>query len=87
MEYELLDVDTVEKMREELFKASYYDPLIRQVFDMANYKGLSGEDRYTLLAYHAMKKLNVFIKATLDDMKYRTTPQSILVLKDKEQPK
>lgn len=49
---------TVDEMRAELFRLEHYDPLVRSVMDMANYKGLKGEDRYAILAYHAVKSLN-----------------------------
>jgi hypothetical protein len=49
------DAETPQAMRIEIARLSRYDPLVRRVFDMAEYQGLSGEDRYTILAFHAMK--------------------------------
>ena len=32
-----------------------YSSIVHRSFNTADYKGLNGEDRYTLLAYHAVK--------------------------------
>lgn len=55
---QIKDADTVEEMRVEIFRLRQYDPLVRNVMDRADYTGLSGEDRYTILAYYALKELN-----------------------------
>jgi hypothetical protein len=52
------DAASTEEMRAELFRLAHYDALVRAVMDMANYHGLSSEDRYTELAYYAMKSRN-----------------------------
>lgn len=49
------EATTPEEMRAALFKMSYDDSLVGQVFMHANRSGLSAEDRYTMLAYHAVK--------------------------------
>lgn len=43
-----------EEMRAAIFKHSCFDSLTRQVLDVANYSGMSAEDKYTVLAYHAL---------------------------------
>jgi len=54
---EVRPANTQEEMRVELFRLEHFNPLVRSVADMAHYKGLSGEDKYTVLAYHALKQL------------------------------
>lgn len=49
------DVTTPEEMRAELFRLARFDPIVRAVFDSANFTGASAEDRYSVLAYHAIK--------------------------------
>lgn len=58
--------ETVEEMRAELFRLSHCDPLVRHVMQMADYSGLSAEDRYTILAYHAMADRNRFMQMGMD---------------------
>lgn len=52
------EATTPEEMRAELFRLKHYDPLVRAVWDSADYGGMSAEDRYTILAYHAVKSKN-----------------------------
>jgi hypothetical protein len=52
------DANTAEEMRAEIFRLQYYDHLVKSVMDTANYSGMSAEDRYTMLAYHALKQKN-----------------------------
>ena len=47
--------ETPEEMRAEINRMAMHDALTRQVLDMANLRGMSGEDRYTMLAYAALK--------------------------------
>ena len=42
-------------MRAAIYKACRDDAMIRNLWDASNYLGLSSEDRYTALAYHALK--------------------------------
>lgn len=60
------DAETPEEMRAEIFRLQHYDPLVRNVANMANYSGMSAEDRYTVLAYNALKQLNYIKSLTLD---------------------
>ena len=52
------DASTPEEMRAEIFRLQYHDPIVKAVMDMANYSGMNAEDRYTILAYHALKAKN-----------------------------
>jgi hypothetical protein len=64
------DATTPAEMRAELHRLSYHDPLVNSVFSFADYSGLSAEDRYTMLAYHAMRDRNKAIGMTLETLKY-----------------
>ena len=48
---------TLEGMRAEIWKAYRDSPLISACLEASRYRGLSGEDTYTLLAYHALRSL------------------------------
>lgn len=50
------DATTAEEMRAEICRLGKYVSLVHSVMNMADYKGLSAEDRYTILAYHALKE-------------------------------
>lgn len=52
---EVRDATTPAEMRAEIFRLQHYDALVRGVMNSANYTGMSAEDRYTVLAYHALK--------------------------------
>jgi len=49
--------ETAEEMRAEIFRLQRHDPMVRSIMDFANYRGLSAEDRYVMLAYNALKQL------------------------------
>lgn len=51
------DIPTFDQMREAIYQGSRDSHLVRQVLDTANYRGLSGEDKYVLLAYQALLHL------------------------------
>lgn len=50
------DAHTTESMRAEIYRLRDESPLVNKVMDMADHYGLSSEDRYTMLAYHALKE-------------------------------
>lgn len=52
------DATTPDEMRAEIFRLQHYDPLVRRVTDMAIHTGMNAEDRYTVLAYHALRSKN-----------------------------
>ena len=54
------EAHTPEEMRAEIFRLEHYDPLVRSVMDGANYSGASAEDKYTTLAYQALRERNRF---------------------------
>jgi hypothetical protein len=49
------DAGTPEEQRAELNRLREHDSLVRNVMQRADYIGMSGEDRYTILAYLLMK--------------------------------
>lgn len=53
-------------MRVAIFKMAYEDPLVRSCMDAANYGGLSAEDRYTMIAYYALKSREEMSKYLLE---------------------
>jgi len=68
------DAETPEEMRAELYRLQHYDPLVRAVMDSANYRGASAGDRYTVLAYNALKQLAEIKRHVLSD--YKRVPTS-----------
>ena len=61
--------ETPEEMRAELFRLRHYDGLVRRVMDMADYGGLSAEDKYTILAYYALAERVQYQNLVLDRAK------------------
>lgn len=55
MSHKIDDATTPEEMRAALFKATRYSSIVHNAFAAADIQGLNGEDRYTMLAYHAVK--------------------------------
>jgi hypothetical protein len=51
------DQATIQGKRAAIYRAARESSLISQVLQVAELQGLSGEDRYTLLAYHALQAL------------------------------
>ena len=72
------DAKTPEEMRAELYRLKHYDPLVRAVMDFADYRGVSAEDRYTVLAYNALKQLAEIKRQVLDDAILRQPPRMIV---------
>ena len=64
------DAETPNEMRAELNRLKYFDPLVKNVFALADYSGLNAEDRYVILAYRAMRDRNKALEMTLETLKY-----------------
>ncbi len=60
------DATTPTEMRAELYRLRHFDQLVRAVFDAADYGGVSAEDRYTVLAYNAMRDRNKAMETALE---------------------
>ena len=56
--------------------------MVKNVFDIANHEGLSGEDRMTLMAYHIMLQYETLFDKVLD-MEHNKVP-AYVVIPDKE---
>jgi hypothetical protein len=57
---------TLNGMRQAIERGSRDSALIRQCLDAARYQGLSGEDTYAQLAYHALMLLEEYAQRNLD---------------------
>lgn len=51
---QLKKLETVDGMREALKAHAMHSPLVRRVFDIARYQGMSEEDTMVFLAFHAV---------------------------------
>lgn len=72
------NANSLEEMRAEIFRLSRNDAMVRQVMDMANHRGLSAEDRFTALAYYALRERSLLQKVILDDAMIRPAPPMVL---------
>lgn len=68
------DVTMPEEMRAEISRLRRHDPMVQQVMDMADYRGLSAEDRYSALSYYALRMLLAAHQQALDDAMTRPIP-------------
>ena len=62
----LKDARSLEEMRAEIFRIQQYDSMVRHVMDMANYRGMSAEDRFTVLAYYALRERALLQNTIID---------------------
>lgn len=75
---QLKEAATVEEMRAEIFRLRHHDYLLRNAMDAADYKGMSAEDRYTILAYYALRERAKLLATVLDDAMLRPAPPMIV---------
>jgi hypothetical protein len=68
----------IREMRKAIEEASRDSSLIRQAFDTAYYMGLSGEDKYTLLAYHALRQLETHFQVNMKSLMLSPSPQVVV---------
>ena len=71
------EAETPEQMRSEIFRLGDYDPLIRHVTHLANYNGLSAEDKYTMLAYVMLVNRNLYKEMVIKTVDYQLNPAVI----------
>lgn len=71
------DATTPDEMRAELFRLKHYDPLVRAVWDSADYGGMNAEDRYTVMAYHAVKAKTEAQQHVLEFSSYLMRPMIV----------
>jgi hypothetical protein len=60
------DASTPEEMRAEISRLRHFDPMVRAAMDLADYHGLSGEDRYVVLAYQALRAKSSLMQQCID---------------------
>lgn len=68
---ELEEIQTPNGVRKRILEASFHDPLIRRVLDIARIEGWSGEDTFALLAYHALVAKQELEERAPDDLMTR----------------
>jgi hypothetical protein len=78
--------ETPDEMRAVFERLCYHDYTVRHVFDMARYRGMSGEDKYVSLAYILIKKLREFQGVALN-MALLDTSHEIVKPSETIQPK
>ena len=71
------DVHTPQEMRAEILRLQHSDSLTRNVMVAADIQGASSEDRYTILAYHALRERAILQKFMLDDAMLNPKPRVI----------
>lgn len=71
----------MDEMRQAIDRASRDSPLIRNALEAAQRKGMSGEDKYVLLAYSALRELERHYQANMDWLMTQPAP-SVFVPKN-----
>ena len=66
-------------MRAALFVASDHNSTVFNAFSMANYIGLNGEDRYTMLAYRAIKLAETLQESLLERASLSVSAKDIVM--------
>lgn len=77
------EATTPEEMRAEIFRLSKEDPLVRNVLDSARYHGKSSEDKYTELAYYALKEAARAKQMIHDYVVLMPSPGMVIINKEK----
>ena len=72
------EAQTVEEMRAEINRLRRYEPLVRSVMDTADYNGMSSEDRFTILAYQALKQNSKLKEMCLEYNNTHITPMTFV---------
>lgn len=78
-EEEKKEIENPNGMRKRIDELSRYDPLVRNVLSYARHQGLSGEDKYLLLAFHALDRAQRLEKSALRIMATSTEKYYVLV--------
>lgn len=56
---------SVDEMRQAIVRAYRDDPTIHSAFQYADLRGMSGEDRYAMLAYYSLRRVHDLDKMVL----------------------
>lgn len=70
------------KMRQEIYKAMRNSALVRNTLDTADIAGVSAEDRYTMLSYHALVVLEIYYKKCLELTRLQPSPPFLMTATD-----
>ena len=79
-EEKVRDCVTVNEMRAEISRLMRHNTMVRVTATQAMQQGLSGEDRYVLLAYHSLKLLGQMKEHLLEDLYTRVNPPMVAVI-------
>lgn len=72
------EATTINEMRAEIDRLRREVPVVRSAMHVADLQGLSGEDRYTLLAYQVLVTAIQYEKALMD--RINLSPMALPVL-------
>jgi hypothetical protein len=72
------EANTADEMRTEIHRLRHYNPMVRILMEMADYKGVSAKDRFTILAYNALKQNAALQALVLDLNNTREMPAMIV---------
>ena len=75
---------SMDEMRQAIDRASRDSSLIRNALEAAQWKGMSGEDKYVLLAYSALRELERHYQANMDWL--MTQPSPAVVIQKADSP-
>ena len=78
IEEQVKAANTPDEMRVELFRLRHYSPMVGNIANACDGSGLSGEDRYTMIAYHSLKELQYLKQFVLDDAIFQMSPSVTL---------
>lgn len=81
---DIKDAETVEGMRRAIHRAARDSALINAVLQARNHGGMSGEDTYVMLAYHALLHLEQMHKTALQLLRSTLPPRFVVAPKEDE---
>ena len=76
---EMKPAETAEEMRVEMMRICRHDPMVYHLMRMCDEKGFSGEDRYTIIAYQALRELASLKKTYYDVVMSRPANTPVLL--------
>ena len=76
---EMKPAETAEEMRVEMLRICRHDPMVNNLMCLADCKGFSSEDRYVILAYHALRELAALKKTHYDVVMSRRADPHVLL--------
>lgn len=63
-------------IRARLNRLCWTNPLVHAVFRHADAVGLSGEDKYTMLAFEALRRLEIHEKSVIEEAMCKVAPSA-----------